>query len=102
MRKKYQTDADLIGSKQRFGFFSIPPSHTAGKTDFSITACHKNNDGRVVTENRNIYSGCISTGILNKNYFSVPQSIYHGDPYDKSKTNDNIRPKTSKIGSGDQ
>lgn len=91
-----------MGSKQRFGFFSIPPSHTAGKTDFSRTASRKNNDGRVVTENRNIFSGGNSTGVLNKNYFSVPKSIYQGDPYDKNKKNENTRPKANKAENGDQ
>ena len=47
LRKKYEVEADVMGSKQRYGFFSIPPSHTAGKTDFTKTKCRKNNDGRV-------------------------------------------------------
>lgn len=81
LRKKYQNEADLIGSRQRFGFFSIPPSNRAGKTDFTKTKCRKTNDGRVEVEPRNIFPGSCSTGVLNKSYFSVPQSIYHGDPY---------------------
>ena len=39
---------------------------------------------------------------MNKNYFSVPKSIYDGDPYDKSKQSVNTRPKTGKVENGDQ
>lgn len=73
-----------MATKSRFGFFSIPPSHTAAKTDYATgSKCRKNGDGRVDTEQRNIFSGGTSTGILKKAYFSVPKSIYQGDPYDK-------------------
>lgn len=74
-----------MGSKQRFGFFSIPPSHTAAITDFKPKPCRKDTDGRVTVEMRNVFSGTTSSGILKKTYFSVPKSIYHGDPYQKGK-----------------
>lgn len=47
IRKRYEADADMRGSKPRFGFFSIPPSHTAAKTDFRKAKNRKNVDGRV-------------------------------------------------------
>ncbi len=47
IRKRYEADADLRASKLRFGFFSIPPSHTAAKTDFRKAKNRKNVDGRV-------------------------------------------------------
>lgn len=47
IRKRYEADADLRASKPRFGFFSIPPSHTAAKTDFRKVKNRKNVDGRV-------------------------------------------------------
>lgn len=72
-----------MGSKQRFGYFSIPPSHTAAKTDFSKPKCRKNNDGRVEVDMKNILSGTCSSGVLKKSFFSVPKSIYQGDPYVK-------------------
>lgn len=34
IKDKYLNDADLVGSKSRFGFFSIPPSATAGHNSF--------------------------------------------------------------------
>jgi hypothetical protein len=72
-----------MASKSRFGFFSIPPSHTAAKSDFNAKSSHKNSDGKVITEERNIFSGPTSSGIGKKTYFSVPKSIYQGDPYDR-------------------
>lgn len=74
----------MMGSKPRFGFFSIPPSHTAGITDFKQKPCRKGSDGRVTVDMRNVFSGTTSSGILKKTYFSVPKSIYTGDPYQKS------------------
>ena len=29
LRDKYQADADMMSTKSRFGYFSLPPSHTA-------------------------------------------------------------------------
>lgn len=72
-----------MGSKSRFGYFSIPPSHTAAKTDFCKKKPLKTSDGRVMTSNRNIFSGITSSGILKKTFFSVPKSIYQDDPYIK-------------------
>jgi hypothetical protein len=34
-RIQYTADADSMATKSRFGFFSIPPSHTAGITDYA-------------------------------------------------------------------
>lgn len=85
IRKKYEADADMRGSKPRFGFFSIPPSHTAAKTDYRKTKNRKNNDGRVSVELKNIFAGGTSSGVLRKSYFSVPKSIYVGDPYIKDE-----------------
>lgn len=34
IRENYLKDADMLGSKSRFGFFSIPPCATAGATSF--------------------------------------------------------------------
>lgn len=34
IKAKYLQDADAMGSKSRFGFFSIPPCATAGVTAF--------------------------------------------------------------------
>lgn len=73
-----------MATKSRFGFFSIPPSHTAAKTDFNAKSNHKSPDGKVITEYRNIFSGPTASGIGKKTYFSVPKSIYHEDPYDKA------------------
>lgn len=81
LRKTYETDVDLMSTKSRFGFFSLPPSHKAAKTDFSSTTCRKSEDGKVLTESRNIYTGPTASGVLKKSYFSVPESIYKGDPY---------------------
>lgn len=49
LRKTYLEQADSIATKPRFGFFSIPPSHTAGITDFARRPCRKDSDGRVIT-----------------------------------------------------
>ena len=38
LKAKYVADADLMASKSRFGFFTLPPSHTAAHTDFVHTA----------------------------------------------------------------
>jgi hypothetical protein len=35
LKAKYVADADMMASKSRFGFFTLPPSHTAGVTDFA-------------------------------------------------------------------
>lgn len=34
LKEKYAEDADMMASKSRFGFFSMPPSHTAAIPDF--------------------------------------------------------------------
>ena len=34
LQTKYLQDADSIASKSRLGFFSLPPSATAGHTEF--------------------------------------------------------------------
>lgn len=34
IRENYLKDADTLGSKSRFGYFSIPPCATAGATSF--------------------------------------------------------------------
>lgn len=78
-----------MGSKSRFGYFSIPPSHTAAKTDFCKKKPLKTSDGRVMTVNRNIFSGTTSSGILKKSFFSVPKSIYQDDPYIKQNESAN-------------
>jgi hypothetical protein len=72
--------------KPRFGYFSILASHTAGKTDQNWKKCYKKSkDGKVITDERNIYGGPPSSGILKKSYFSLPKSIYQDDPYDKKE-----------------
>ena len=38
LKAKYVADADMMASKSRFGFFTLPPSHTATHTDFAHTA----------------------------------------------------------------
>lgn len=35
LQAKYAADADMMASKSRFGFFTLPPSHTAAHTDFA-------------------------------------------------------------------
>jgi len=35
LKAKYVADADMMASKSRFGFFTLPPSHTAAHTDFA-------------------------------------------------------------------
>lgn len=87
LRKKYEAEANAMSTKSRFGFFSIMPSHTAGKTDYNKKQCRKSSDGRVRVENRNIFSGTTSSGVLKKSFFSVPKSIYQGDPYIKENQN---------------
>lgn len=91
-----------MSTKSRFGFFSIPPSHTAAKTDCTITKSRKDQEGKVLTESRGIYSGTTSTGVLRKGYFSVPKSIYQGDPYDKPRKSGTIAKSFAKTQTGDQ
>lgn len=38
LKAEYVADADMMASKSRFGFFTLPPSHTAAHTDFAHTA----------------------------------------------------------------
>lgn len=38
LKAKYVADADMMASKSRFGFFTLPPSHTAAHTDFPSTS----------------------------------------------------------------
>ena len=33
LKQKYVKDADAMATKSRFGFFTLPPSHTAAHTD---------------------------------------------------------------------
>lgn len=35
LKAKYVADADMMAIKSRFGFFTLPPSHTAAHTDFA-------------------------------------------------------------------
>jgi hypothetical protein len=105
LRKKYEVDADLMGTKSRFGFFSIPPSHAAARTVYSSTRCHKDSEGKVTTADPNILTVPPSSGVLKKSYFSIPKSIYHGDPYDKPthlKSKDEGKSDIIKNGSNDQ
>jgi hypothetical protein len=37
LKKKYELESNLMSTKPRFGYFSIMPSHTAGKTDYTKT-----------------------------------------------------------------
>lgn len=75
-----------MASKSRFGYFSLLPSHTAAVTDNSAPKPHREPDGKVTTEPRNIYSGTTSTGMIKKSYFSYTPSAFHGSPYqDPSK-----------------
>lgn len=41
IKEKYVADADMMASKSRFGYFTLPPSHTAAHTDFAQTARNK-------------------------------------------------------------
>ena len=57
----------------------MPPSAFAGNTTFDqkkgilvINLVQKNENGKVKTEERNIFSGLCASGVLKKNYFSYP------------------------------
>lgn len=75
-------------SKQRFGFFSLPPSSRAANTEYfqkkgsrGDIAASKDENGRVKTKERNIYSGATSSGTLKKSFFQYRPSVFHGDEY---------------------
>ena len=88
IKEKYVADADAMASKSRFGYFTMLPSHTAAHTDFSGKLRNilsyldpRDQDGRVVTEPRGIFSGTTSTPSLQKNYFKYTPSAFHGSEY---------------------
>lgn len=50
-------------------------------------AVEKDQNGKVKTEERNIFSGITASGVLKKSYFNYETSVYQGDPYtDPGKT----------------
>ena len=62
IRTKYMQDVATKTSKQRFGFFSLPPSSRAANTEYfqkkgsrGDIAASKDENGRVKTKERNIY-----------------------------------------------
>lgn len=87
LRQTYTEQVESMATKSRFGFFSVLPSHTAGITDFASKPCKKDENGRVVTEERNFYTNPTASGVGKKSYFSIPKSIYQGDPYKDKKHN---------------
>lgn len=70
-----------MASKSRFGYFSLLPSHTAAISDNTAPLPHKDSDGKVPTEPRNIYSGITASGMVKKSYFSYTPSAFHGSPF---------------------
>lgn len=59
-----------MASKSRFGFFTILPSHTAAITDYAQKKAQKDDNGKVKTQPRGIFSGFKSAKVLNKTCFS--------------------------------
>lgn len=66
-----------MASKSRFGFFTILPSHTAAITDYAQKkgnflnySAQKDDNGKVKTQPRGIFSGSKSAKVLNKTCFS--------------------------------
>lgn len=75
----YIKDVEQSSSKQKFGYFSMPPSAFAANTSFDqkkgtsiINSVQKDENGKVKTEERNVFSGLCASGVLKKNYFSYP------------------------------
>ena len=93
LRQTYQDQVESMATKSRFGFFSVLPSHTAGITDFASKPCRKGEDGRVITAERNFYTNPTASGVNKKSYFSIPKSIYQGDPYKDTKSNISAKDK---------
>ena len=88
IRNDYLKDADSHGSKNKFGFFSMPPCATAGhnafeqKTgNFDWNLVIKDENGKVKTQERGIYPGRENTGMLKKSFFKYETSVYQGDPF---------------------
>jgi hypothetical protein len=52
------------------------------KVIYLITPVNKDENGKIKTEERNIYSGINSTGNIKKSYFSYVPSPFHGSPYE--------------------
>jgi hypothetical protein len=88
LRKKYIDDSDKMSKKSRYGFFSLPPSATAGHTAFFqkkgnilIIIVIRDENGKVKTEERNIFSGTTSSGMLRNSFFKYIPSVFHGDRF---------------------
>ena len=41
----------------------------------------KDENGRVKTEERNVFSGITASGVLKKTFFNYESSVFQGDPY---------------------
>lgn len=90
IQQKYSADADMMATKSRFGFFNIYPSHTAAITDyaqktgksFDYPTAQKDDNGKVKTSERGIFSGIKPSKVLNKTFFSEIQSPFVGCPYE--------------------
>ena len=81
LQQSYAQDADKMAQKSRFGYFTLLPSHTAATPQAPPSFPAKDENGRVKTEPRNIYSGPTKTGSLKKNFFSYTPSPMASSPY---------------------
>lgn len=81
LRQTAIQELDTISSKQRFGYFSIPASLAIGDSRFQGKSVQKDENGRVLTQPRNISVRPTATGNTKSSYFSLEKSIYDGDLY---------------------
>lgn len=51
------------------------------KVLWKINVVIKDENGKVKTEDRNIFPGVCTTGVLKKNFFNYSSSVFVGDPY---------------------
>lgn len=66
---KHMSETDKIAEKQRFGLFGQPPPLGIGDNKFAKTPHPRGEDGRPLTEERNVFQGAARSGKGKKGYF---------------------------------
>ena len=74
LKQTYLKDADLMASKSRFGYFSIPLNANAGLASTSDKKCtiyiNQSLEIKMGELSRNIFSGVTASGVLKKSFFN--------------------------------
>ena len=82
--EKIISQSETIARKQRLGLFSMPVPLAIGAQTFNPKKANKDQDGKVITKKRGIYTGSLKKGHLPKDLFDGSAHLTDGkfpDPY---------------------